>query len=86
MLFLSFSWNILKAFFRLVTYFSERLYFFGMQGRVTTSMRQWLERPFIREEINCSLFSMHPSKALGLDGFHTSFLSNFLEHHWRLSF
>lgn len=51
--------------------------FFGMHGRVTEEMNRELLRPFTREDIETSLFGMHPSKSPGFDGLPAAFFQKY---------
>ena len=44
---------------------------------VTNEMVQFLNQPYSKEDVRRALFSMHPSKSLGLDGMSPFFLQKF---------
>lgn len=48
-----------------------------MQEMISEYMKTLLDKPFLKEEISTSLFGMHPSKALGSDGFLITFFKKF---------
>lgn len=54
--------------------------FFYLQGKVTNSMNLNLIRSFAKEEIQSSLFSMHPSKAQRKDNMPAIFYKKY----WKL--
>jgi hypothetical protein len=51
-----------------------------VEEKVTLQDRVLLEEDFSTDEVKKALFQMHPSKALGVDGF----TARFYQRHWHL--